>query len=210
MIKKIIFDLDNTLLFISDRWISSYQSFIDEYNLNITAEELYDCIGNLENESDSFIVTKELLCDYINKHLFVNIDINMLDCLSDKYKDIPLINPDITYDILDYLSKKYELVFYSNWFTDNQINRLKKYDLYKFFSRCYGWDILPLKPSKEGIKKIVGDDDINEYVFIGDSIKFDLEIPDSMGMNTIFYNRKNIKQEKYKEMFDIKELKKFL
>ena len=38
--KKIIFDLDNTLLFISDDWIGSYQSFIDKYNLNITPEYL--------------------------------------------------------------------------------------------------------------------------------------------------------------------------
>lgn len=39
MIKKIIFDLDNTLLFISSEWEQSYQKFIDKYNLNITPKE---------------------------------------------------------------------------------------------------------------------------------------------------------------------------
>ena len=80
----------------------------------------------------------------------------------------------------------------------------------KFFSKVYGWDILPKKPSKEGLSKIIKDDDINNYVFIGDSIELDLEVPDSMGMDTIFYNRKKIKQSKYKEIYDIEELRNIL
>lgn len=95
MIKRIIFDLDNTLLFIFPEWEKSYQKFIDKY-------------------------------------------------------------------------------------------RLKKYNLDKFFSKIYGWDVLEIKPSKIGIEKIIGNNKIDEYLFIGDSIELDLEIPHNMGMATIF------------------------
>ena len=79
-----------------------------------------------------------------------------------------------------------------------------------FFSRIYGWDDLEIKPSKIGIEKIIGSNNINEYVFIGDNIEFDLEVPYNMGMATIFLNRKSIKQNKFKEVFSIEELKEIL
>ena len=41
MIKKIIFDLDNTLLFLSDEWEENYKRFVDKYNLSISANFIY-------------------------------------------------------------------------------------------------------------------------------------------------------------------------
>lgn len=41
LIKKIIFDLDNALLFVSQEWEKSYQKFVDKYKLNITPKELF-------------------------------------------------------------------------------------------------------------------------------------------------------------------------
>ena len=66
-----------------------------------------------------------------------------------------------------------------------------------------------MTPSIEGIKEIVTDN-IEDYIFIGDSIEYDMEAPASMGMEVIFYNRKNIKQVKYKEVFNIEDLKNIL
>ena len=36
-----------------------------------------------------------------------------------------------------------------------------------------------------------------------------MEVPYRMGITTIFYNRKNIRQNKYKEIFKIEKLKKY-
>ena len=210
MIKKIIFDLDNTLLFLSDEWKEVYKSFIDKYNLNISGNDLFSCIGNFEKSTKNIIVSPKELCIFVNNDLSTNFTEEMFLELLDMYDKVKLLNIDIIYEVLNFLSKKYELIAYTNWFTDNQIKRLKKYDLDKFFSKVYGWDILPKKPSKVGLKKIIKNDDINDYVFIGDSIELDLEIPNSIGMETIFYNRKRIKQDKYKEIYDIKELKNIL
>jgi len=210
MIKKIIFDLDNTLLFISAEWEQSYQKFIDKYNLSITPKELYSCIGTFEKNINNVIVTNKIMCEYINSRLPILLTEDMFIELLDVYKNIPLLNTDIVYNVLEYLSHKYELIVYTNWFSKNQIDRLKTYSLDKFFSRIYGWDDLEIKPSKIGIEKIIGSNNINEYVFIGDNIEFDLEVPYNMGMATIFLNRKSIKQNKFKEVFSIEELKEIL
>ena len=56
MIKKIIFDLDNTLLFLSDEWEENFKRFIDKYNLNISANDLFLCIGNFERNMKNIVV----------------------------------------------------------------------------------------------------------------------------------------------------------
>ena len=65
---------------------------------------------------------------------------------------------------------------------------------------------MPTKPSKNGLDEIMGGDDVKDYVFVGDSIEMDLELPDSIGMETILLNRKNIIQDKYREIRNISEL----
>lgn len=210
MIKKIVFDLDNTLLFISSEWKNIYQSFIDKYKLSITPESLYKCIGMFEKNTNDVIVTNKMMCDYINNNLNISLTDAMFKELLDVYKDIPLLYTDVIHDTLSYLSNKYELIAYTDWFSNNQRDRLKKYNLDKFFSKIYGWDDLEIKPSKKAIDKIIKDDNISEYLFIGDNILYDLEIPNNMGMSTIFYNRKAQKQDRYKEVFNLETLKEIL
>ena len=210
MIKKIVFDLDNTLLFLSDEWEENFKRFIDKYNLNISVNDSFLCIGNFEKNIKNIVVSKQKLSEYVSTDLSIDFTIDMILELSEIYNNTPLLNTDTIYDALNYLSEKYELIAYTNWFTDDQIKRLKKYDLDKFFTKVYGWDILPKKPSKEGLSEIIKNDDIENYIFIGDSIELDLEVPYSIGIATIFYNRKKIKQNKYKEIFKIEELKNIL
>ena len=198
MIKKIIFDLDNTLLFLSDEWEENYKRFVDKYNLSISANELFLSIGNFEKSMKNIVVSKQKLSEYVSNDLSIDFTTNMILELLEIYDNTSLLNTDTIYDILNYLSEKYELIAYTNWFTDDQIKRLKKYDLDKFFTKVYGWDILPKKPSKEGLSEIIKNDNIENYIFIGDNIELDIEVPYSMGITTIFYNRKNIKQNKYK------------
>lgn len=209
MIKNIIFDLDNTLLFISNAWEVAYQSFIDRYKLPITPKDLYISIGEFEKDSNGTVTVYDMAV-YVSKYLNITVTEEMANYLLDLYNDIPLTNTDTVYDVLDYLSKKYKLIAYSNWYTDSQIKRLKKYNLDKFFSEIYGWDILPIKPSVDGIKSIVGSNKSDEYIMIGDNVDIDLKIPNSLNMNTIFYNRKNIEQNTYKEIKSIEELKNIL
>ena len=205
-IKKIIFDLDNTLLFISSNWNDYYQRLIDKYNFKTTPEELYSTIGSFERNNVDKIITKDYFIKYINEKLPINFTEEILENFLRNYADIPLLNLDIITNVLTYLSQKYELIVYSNWFAESQVLRLRKNNLLQFFTKIYGDDTLPIKPSKRGLEKLIGDDNIEDFVFIGDDISIDLEMPQSIGMDTIFYNRKNIEQDKYREIHDIEEL----
>lgn len=204
--KKIIFDLDNTLLFISDEWIDAYNFFIDKYNLNVSAKELYSTIGTIEKNNPDIYITKQFFIDYINDKLSLDFDEQKCDELLEIYAKIPLKNIEVVGNILAYLSNKYELIAYTNWFTDNQILRLKINKIDNYFSKVLGWDILPVKPSMKGLREIVGNN-INNYIFIGDNIDMDIKLPVSIGIETIFYNRKGIFQDEYKEIRNIDELK---
>ena len=205
--RKIIFDLDGTLIFISEDWKEKYQEFIDKYEMNLTPEELYRSIGTIEENSTDTIVDKDFFIKYMNERLSRPLTNEILEDYLNYYAEITLLHTEVIYDVLEYLSQKYELIAYSDWFTENQIKRLKRYNLDKFFSKIYGWDVLPVKPSIKGIQEIIKDDNIEDFIFVGDVIKYDLDIPDSMGMATIFYNRKGVNQDKYKEITSIEELK---
>ena len=209
MTKKLIFDLDGTLLFLSDEWEAAYQRFIDEYKLNITPKGLYESIGNFEQDNKNLIVSLKILCDYLSNKIGQTITEEMLKQLNDYYNNVPLLNTEKVYEVLSDLSSKYELIAYTNWFTKDQEYRLEKYDLKKFFKKVYGWDIIKTKPSIEGYETITKDNK-DDYIMIGDNIKMDIEIPDSLGIKTIFYNRKNIIQDKYNEIENIEELKEIL
>lgn len=204
--KKIIFDLDNTLLFISDEWIDAYNFLIDKYNLNVSAKELYSTIGTIEKNNPDIYITKQFFIDYINDKLSLDFDEQKCDELLEIYAKIPLKNIEVVENILAYLSNKYELIAYTNWFTDNQILRLKINKIDNYFSKVLGWDVLPVKPSMKGLREIVGNN-INNYIFIGDNIDMDIKLPVSIGIETIFYNRKGIFQDEYKEIRNIDELK---
>ena len=207
--KKIIFDLDNTLLFVSNDWEMYYKRFIDKYKLDISPKDLYSILGIIEENVD-IIITKKQFVKYINDNSSISITLDMLHDFFNIYAEIPLLKIDTVYSLLSYLSAKYELIAYSNWFAENQILRLKKNNLQQFFTKVYGCEIIPIKPSKRGLKSIIGNNSVTDYVFIGDSIEIDLELPNSMGIDTILYNRKNIKQQKYKEVRNIEDFMKLL
>ena len=208
--QKIIFDLDSTLFFLSDKWIETYNNFINKYNLNTSPHELYSTIGKIETSNFDTYINKDFLINFINSQLSLNFDQEKCKEFLEEYANIPLLKIDIVKDVLSYLSNKYELIAYTDWFTDNQILRLKLNGLDKYFSKVYGWDILPVKPSKKGIEEIIKNNNIKDYIFIGDNLEIDIKLPDSMGMETIFYNRKNITQDKYKEIKNLEDLKNIL
>ena len=64
--KKIVFDLDGTLLFLANDWESYYQKFINKYNLNVTPKILFSTIGTFEKEYCDRIVTKGTLIEFLN------------------------------------------------------------------------------------------------------------------------------------------------
>ena len=192
MIKRIIFDIDNTLLPWRDEYINSYAKALDELNINYTKDDIYlidKVIDEYEEVYD--IYDRKLLNNFIKSKTNINIPDNFVDiiikylalCYKDEDKNIK--------NVLEYLSNKYELVILSNWFRENQEKRLKALGLDKYFIEMFYTDELLNKPNKESFIKACGDKDVSECVMIGDNYKKDIEGALNAGLDAILLDKNN-------------------
>jgi len=208
-IKRLIFDLDETLIM----WKSEYTSIITkslkksdnkEDTLNIdavlnTAEKLFDTLS------------KESLLKVINDSCHLNLEISFIDDLLENQKKASDPNDLELQKTIKYLSKKYELVVLSNWFTETQKGRLEHAKILKYFSQVYGGDMIKLKPNKEAFLKALGNNKPEECIMIGDNLYTDINGAISLGINVIQVDRRNkIKEQmnhkvinKIEELMDI-------
>ena len=208
MIKRIIFDIDNTLIDFPETYKEGYQQVLDKYKVNKTYKELYDAIGVYEECGKYNKYTKEELLSVINKELDLNLNKEFLDDYFDMYNNLETNVSDNIKNTLEYLSKKYELVTLSNWFTFSQKERLKIAGLDKYFKEVYGTDIVPMKPTKESFLSVIGNHKIEECLMIGDNIEMDIKVPYELGMNVLYYSKG--KDSKYPSINKFEELKEML
>lgn len=200
MIKKIIFDVDDTLIMNDKNSIKDYQKVLRKYgssDSNEDAFELYKCIGNYEISTHHF--QKDTLLEFINNYFNKNYPLEFIDDIIDIVSSwTHKASPELI-DALDYLSNKYELDILTNWFIESQIKRLERAEIKDYFTEFIGSDKF-VKPSKESFEYFFKDCNPNECMVIGDRFDIDIETPLKLGMNAILYDVKN----KYKEFNCIK------
>ena len=207
MIKRIIFDIDNTLIDFPD-YIDGYQSVLNKHHINKKAIDLYNAIGVYEECGKFNNYDKNKLLKVINEELNLDLDNSFIDDYFTMYNKLITDVSDTVKDTLDYLSKKYELVTLSNWFTFSQESRLKLAGIDKYFSKIYGTDIVPMKPKKQAFMSAIGDKNIDECLMIGDNIDMDIKVPYEMGMK-VYYLSKG-KKSNYPSIEKIEDLKDIL
>lgn len=210
MIKKIIFDLDDTLIALDDKLLKLVQ--LEKYSI---PEEEYKKILHVlftyEQRYDkySYDTMYEEINEVLDHKMTKETFLTMLDdCknLVPKKQDKKLI------DTLKYLSSKYELVVLTNFFTEIQKARLEKYGILKYFSEVIGGDIEKCKPHFRSYAIACGFSKFEECLMVGDNLEFDVEMPLSFGMNAIWYTKNNkiVKDKRYKIVSSLYELKKLL
>lgn len=200
MIKRIIFDIDNTLLDTTKDCLDTYNIFIRENNLNITAQWLYDLLetyqGNYEVDD---------LSSFLNANLNMDFDVNSLNDLLELYSHhSTLLDEDIP-SVLSYLSNKYELVCLSSWYYKIQEERLNNAGILKYFKKVYGFENAGIKPDSKAFLAACDNISLNECLVVGDSIKSDIEVPNKMGINTILFNTSQITTD-YDNITSLNEL----
>ena len=157
MIKRIIFDIDNTLLNTKVDSINCYNEYLKDKKYKLNSNELfkilydYESIGNYELND---------LVKYLNKYLDNNYNQEDFLELLDMYSCYSTLINENTPNILDYLSKNYEVVALTNWFSDCQSKRLDKVGILKYFNKIYGVSD-GIKPNVEAYKNACGNS--NEY-----------------------------------------------
>ena len=190
MKRRFIFDLDGTLL-ISDfsKEKEYFKSILDEESANIFIPRIYELLLKYENIYKKYDV-EELSC-FLKKETNIEITPKMI-CewidINSESNDVVL---DETIDMLEYLKKRrYSLVVLTNWFRKTQVLRLKNKNLLDYFDYIYAGDLC-VKPNIQSYINAVGRFKVNECVMIGDNLKKDVLKPQSIGIDSIFYNPNN-------------------
>lgn len=205
--KKIIFDLDNTLMMYDDSYLLDYS-----YVMNGTYEDgmkLYESIGKYETHAG--IYNKKELLEFINKDMNTDYNIEFIDKLLEIIsKNWVYYVPKGTEDVLKYLFNKYELYVLTNWFSECQANRLENIGLLKYFKEVVGADKVKAKPNIDGYLYIIGNTNKEDAIMIGDNIDIDIKGANDSGINSILIDYRNRYEGYGNRITHIKELKKIL
>ena len=121
--KKIIFDLDNTLLFLSEEWTNYYQDFIDKYKLSITPNDLFTTFGKIEKKITNKRMTKKVLIEFVSNSLAITFTEEMLDDFHTFYLLVANHNSYRgIYILLQYPALKlYRHYFLDYWYSYGQV-----------------------------------------------------------------------------------------
>lgn len=198
MIKRLIFDLDNTII----PWEKEYDKVVNEVLEEIEyphTEELYNDIikAEVEYEENRKFFDKKEMVKYINEKLNLNLPQNFINLW---LKKVPYCIPKELkkedYEALEYLHQKYELVILTNWFKESQIKRLKNLNILKFFREVYGAEKYA-KPYKESFLQAAGKNKLSECAMIGDSLEIDIKGAQNAGIEKIIWKDNKRQKEKY-------------
>ena len=212
MIKRIIFDLDNTLIPWLDEWDLTVNKTFDYFNIPYEEKDIqlfFKVMKEYETINDRFDMVE--MSRYYRKRMNLNIPDNFVEVWTDYLKDaVPEINYELI-DLLKYLSSKYSLVVCTNWFRDQQVARLEKYKIAEYFDEFYASDYYDKKPLKEMFKYAIGDLSKDEVVMVGDSYNSDIKGAMNLGMFSYYLTTKDKRRsKKFKVIKSIYELKEYL
>ena len=209
MIKKIIFDLDFTLMDWEDEYISALINVINKLSLNYSEEKIREIDYVLTTyEKEHLIYDKKIFCNYLNEKCNVSLPLEFVDMLLEEQTKCYREFTESEIETLEYLNSKYELFVLSNWFTYTQRKRLENAGILKYFKKVSGGDERELKPSLKAFDIV---DNKEECVMIGDSIKHDIEPALELGMQAILITKKNVKKDlRYKQIRKLEDLKEML
>lgn len=186
MIKRIIFDIDGTLLDTDNDFVKAYTEFKKSVKLEISAQD----IAYIVNEYDKLNkqISNEDFVRLINEKLNVDLSLADLKLFFNIYSHTATLLNENTAKILEGLSCNYEIVALSNWYVDQQKERLKTCGILQYFGEVYGYENAGMKPDKEAFDAARGNLGYDEVLMVGDSIKTDIEVPNALGMKALYFN----------------------
>ena len=187
MIKRIIFDIDNTLL---DTTKDCYESYLEYFKDENKVKEFYDILEEYDKLNRDF--SKKDVVEFINEKLNLNFDINKFEDIFKCYqKHGTLLDENIPY-YLDKLSKRYELVTLSKWYKEDQEKRLEKANILKYFKKVYGIENAGIKPDKKAFMNACDNLAPCECLMVGDSITSDMEVAKELGLHTLYLGKSDL------------------
>ena len=187
MIKQLVFDVDGTLIDDGD-YPSTVKRILERndlepekyYDSYVYATQTYEDHYSNYNEKDYLIYLSKCMQVKLKKE-FINV---MFEEISHM---IPSNNKKIR-NTLKKLSKRYDLVILSNYFSKAQMMRLKNMGVDLYFKEIYGQDVI--KDNPKAYQLACGKYKPEECVMIGDNPIKDIKGAKKYGMHPIYINKK--------------------
>ncbi len=189
MIKRLIFDVDGTLI-TGANFKGAVTNTLKELNI-LTDENLELFMGAIktyEQHYDNY--NRKDYTEYFSRALKIALPDNFLDIFFYFLKDcVPPRNKKLIRRIYE-LSEKYELVLLTNYFSESQLNRLHKVGIDSFFQNAFGEN--KIKPFDEAYIVACGPHKPEECIMIGDDLILDIKRAREMGLNAIYVNQNKV------------------
>lgn len=192
MIKRVIFDIDNTLIDWKTEYNDKVREVLEEFNEKREEAEIKK-LQEAFNEYENYYLTFNLdkIVEFVRKYTDVNYSKEIIQRILDMWGTcVPQEYPIENIDTLKYLKDKYKLVILTDWFLKPQLNRLKLLKIDKFFSEIYTAENFKRKPNKEAFIQAMGEYKPEECIMIGDSYERDIIGATNCGLYTIWYRGK--------------------
>lgn len=192
MIKRLIFDIDGTLI-TGVSFSEAINKSLMEYGIfsEENVQNFIKAISTYENHYNGYKQDEYL--KYFSNVLGSRLSKSFLDIFFENLGIYAIPdNNDTLIRTIEMLSKKYELVLLSNYFEKSQRNRLEKMGINKFFSEYYGEKVS--KPDRLAYIDSIGVHKPEECVMIGDSLELDIKGAQRYGVNTIWINNGRVTQ----------------
>lgn len=202
MYKAIFFDIDDTLLDFNEASYSAFYKSFEMLNLPIddVGYQKFQAIDHdLWQAQRLGKITVNDVIDLRFQQLFSALKIQSD---SAKMRDIFQTNLSLesttingAHDILEYLNKKYQLYTASNGIFSMQESRLQKANLLHYFSDLFISNMIDYeKPDPRFFKYCLAQSQLlpEEILFVGDSLTADIFGASNYGIDTCWYNPKNL------------------
>lgn len=192
MLKKIIFDVDDTLIANNEEEnIKSYEEVLAYFDMPNSYEDvlkLYNAIDEYDKYTKAYETTSmhKFLEQYLKQKLPSDFVSKVNETIASKWitkTDETLVNA------LKNLSKRYDLYVLTNYFASVQAKRLENMDLLKYFKEVVGADAC-VKTNLASYKYFTTDCSSSECLMIGNSLTHDIYPAQEVGMHTLVYNPK--------------------
>ena len=205
MIKRVIFDIDNTLIPWESEYDKEIAKTLDELNIPYTQQDYENIRKALaEYENVNYRFEKKLMIDYINSYTGKNYPREFINIVLERWANcVPEKIENSVRETLEYLKNKYEMVILTDWFAEQQSKRLEKLDIRKYFQQIYSAEKTNRKPFKEAFVNAIADNKPQECIMIGDSLERDINGAINAGLRAVYYNPNEIPNYEGKNSYRI-------
>lgn len=186
-IKRIIFDLDNTLIPWSNEYLEAVKKAVAEYNIPISYEEMDGAYATYEEYYSNY--TYENFGKHIKEQLGIDVSLEFIKAWIEYLGEMAMPATDELKDTLEYLKSKYDLAVLTNGFADSQSNRLITAGIREYFTEVYGSEKYN-KPDPRSFIDACGSYSPEECLMVGDIYDVDYKGAIAAGLQAIHYNKK--------------------